>query len=181
LILLDQGHQCHIAMGLLYRLQNDLVYGHEAQFHMAKCAAELGLPTQQLTSVLLLLKAEDPEYTTRLIDQMPVDWPFAYEVPVGQALQRIKNRSLISEKAKAKVDYLMAKAAIRTGQYQPALEFAELVPQSFKKYPQAQYIAATSEYAIGQGEKAIARQEKLLSYIGDSNPNIKTLIDLNLG
>lgn len=182
-LLLQRDQQCHMAIGLLYRLLDDPEYGREAQYQFANCAGKLGLPTQQLHSTLKMIELEDKEYTARVIDEMPLNWPYDSEKAIGLALAKMKNKKLISSKSRDKANYLMAKAAFESGQYANSEALAQAVSDGFEKYPEAQYILATSEYALGQSKNAINVQEKLLNYLErhQVKSNLQTLIRLNLG
>ncbi|MCB0340722.1 MAG: hypothetical protein H6626_08875 [Pseudobdellovibrionaceae bacterium] len=184
MILYKKGGKCHIVSGMFFELEKSPKYFKEANYHLGKCAHEMGFHSEAVNRLTKVIAAEDADYGAGAVESIVDQLPKEYEVEVGQLLEGLKNKSLITAKAQDIANYIMAKSNYRRDRFKTAQTFAEKVSTSTDLYAHAQYLAAISQYSRGnatEAAKMMASTRDWMTRSGHNDPKLESLIAINLG
>ncbi len=183
LILVKNGEQCPIAVGLFDRVARNKELTTEANFHLGSCAMKLKLYAPAFERLSSVIKTEEAEYASPAIGILAKDLPSEYEVSFSKLVRGIKNKSLLIESDQQRVSYLVAKGAFKAGQFGPAKTAAREVKESSPDYASAQFVLASAEHLSKEQKNAVKTLESLRAWIektGKRDKNIESLSALNL-
>ncbi|MEK6555174.1 MAG: tetratricopeptide repeat protein, partial [Bdellovibrionota bacterium] len=177
-----KGDRCHIVSGLFHDLSKDPAHIEEANFNLGLCAHNMGLHSEAVQRLLKVVKTENPEYTPDAIASLVEDLPREFDTQVASAIKAVNNKSLIPEKAKDHMNYILARAAHKKSNYQEAMASAEKVSAKSTLYPNARYLYAIALYGTKknrEAQKALAELKDWMAKNGKSDRNLETLITIN--
>ncbi len=183
-IILENNKKCHLAAGLLTDLtkaENTSIRA-EANYHLAICLHQMGLYTESIKRMKEVIKTTDEKSLSHALRILTADLPKEFEEEISTELKKVDDK-VVPLDARDDFHYIIAKASSRQGHYNLAFEHADKVTKKYKKYPEAQYIMAVSEYSLDRRPQSLERQKKLKEYIDQNggDKNLRALVSLNLG
>jgi Mn-containing catalase len=177
-----KGDRCHIVSGIYHELSKDVAHEEEANFNLGICAHNMGLHSEAVKRLLKVVKSESADYTPEAIAALVEDLPREYDVQVASAIKSVNNKSLIPEKAKDHMNYILARAAHAKSNYQEAMAAAEQVSSKSSLYANARYLYAIALYGSKknrEAQKVLADLKAWMSTSGKGDRNLEALITLN--
>lgn len=178
-----KGDRCHIVSGLFHDLAREKEYQEEASFHLGVCAHQMGLNSEAVKRLLQVVRSEHPDYAPDAITNLVENLPREYDLQVASAIKAVKNKSLIPDKAKDHMHYVLARAAHRRSAYNEAIASAEQVSAKSPLYGNARYLYAIALYGAKKNRAAqnvLTDLRKWMSANGKSDRNLEALITVNL-
>lgn len=183
LLLNKKGDKCHVVSGLFNDLSKDPTLAEEANYHLGICSHAMGLHSEAVKRLIKVVKSENPEYTPEAVATLVEDLPREYDSIVADAIKGIKNKALVTEKAKDHMNYVLARAAHAKGNYEEAKTAAAQVSEKSKLYPNARFILGITTYAMKknrEGQKVLEDLRNWMAKNGKSDNHLKALIGMNL-
>ncbi|MEQ1877427.1 MAG: hypothetical protein ABL958_12345 [Bdellovibrionia bacterium] len=182
LILYEQKDKCHIASGLLYDLSDSKTYSAAANFYLGVCLHKMGLFSESIDRLIKAIESSEAEYVDRGIEVLAADLPDEFDIKIAKVFDVVLSKSTVDKETRTRAYHIMAKGALKRGQYETAHSFADKIPAGHRSHPQAQYIMAIAEYATGQGATSLSRLVKLHALLeAKSDSELSPLVSLNLG
>jgi tetratricopeptide (TPR) repeat protein len=185
-LLMRQGDKCAVAVSLFYPLTKNSFYESEGNYFLAMCSKQLGLMTDFYEKARRVIEAEDIYYSKKLFKILGENVPPELIDTLGKALFKISANKKAFEDldpiSKGNVYYILANFGAKTERFKTTLSFSQLVPQKHPKYLEAQFLLALAEYEVGDKNKAMAIQEKLIKELSldRKNDEFQALVALNL-
>lgn len=186
MMLYQQGNQCAIALSLFYPLSKEKTYESEGNYYLSLCSKQLGLMTDFYEKAKRVVDAEDAYYTKRVIKQLPDEVPSELIDGLGKSLfKAISNKKLtenLEPNVLAKWHYILTVFGAKTERFKTAVSYGNLVPPSYPKYLEAQFLASLAEYEVGDKAKALKMQTELLNKLNSASRSdeFQALVALNL-
>ncbi len=185
-LLMRQGDKCAVAVSLFYPLTKNSFYESEGNYFLAMCSKQLGLMTDFYEKARRVIEAEDIYYSKKLFKVLGENVPPELIDTLGKALFKISTNKKAFEEldpiSKGNVYYILANFGAKTERFKTTLSFSQMVPEKHPKYLEAQFLHALAEYEVGDKNKAMAIQEKLIKELSldKKNDEFQALVALNL-
>jgi tetratricopeptide (TPR) repeat protein len=183
LILNKKGDKCHLVSGLYHDLAKDKDHAEEANFLLGVCSHQMGFHSEAVKRLIDVIVTENPDYTPEAVRSLVEDLPREFDRVVADTIKGIKKKSLIPDKAKDDIAYVLARTAHKRDQWNEAAEQSLLVKETSKHYANARFMHGIALYGQGKGREAEKALEDLRSWLAKKkivNKNLETLIAVNL-
>lgn len=178
LIMYNKGENCPAILGMLNGLSKDEKFGTEANFMLGKCASHLKLNHLAFEKLSTIAKDKNHEFTTDALQILVSGISVEQEGAFGRLVRDLGDSKLIPTKNQDEVYFVAAKGLFRDGDYASAKTFAEKVPESSKRFAQANFLVGLSLYSLNQIPKAMAKLEELRNWMNKSGKMDKSLNSL---
>jgi hypothetical protein len=182
-IIFNRQNQCHMASGLLHDVSANPKYKDEANFMLGVCADKMGFHSEAVKRLSLVVASEDSDYGAAAVENLVDGLPSEYEADVARLLENLKNKALITEKAKSAASYILGRGAYQKDRWSDVAQYAAGVAAASPLYPKAQYLKGIAQYAVGQDRAAEKTLEDLRAHLAakKDDKNLRALIAANLG
>jgi hypothetical protein len=182
LLLVEHGDKCHAATSYLKEVKDhgDGEFQSFVNFHLGMCQHKMGLFTEAFDSLKVVLAGPNGKYKKEAIKAVLSDLPNDFETDLVRVLREVPE-SEIEEGLRDEFNYRVAKASARLEHFNFSKSFAEKVKASSKRFSEAQFVLAVSEYALGNERAAFQRLTTLQKSFGNKKSPLSDMVALNLG
>lgn len=183
-IILEKTDKCHLATGLLSDLTSSptQTVRADANYHLTLCLHKMGLFTESIRRMREVIKSGNRDQMGEAIKILVADLPMEFEEEIATDLKKVTDISVVPEGSRDSYHYIIAKASAHQGHFNTAYDNADKVSKKFKRYSEAQFIMAISEYALDKKGKALDRMSNLKKYIDENggDKNLRALVSINM-